>query len=1132
MSKDKKGSPEIPIADYKMSIQYGICKGPLDSINQIYIKELPVWCGQMKKPGTLYVNSPEMFGGDNSEGGPDGVIECFFGTEDQLMPNTVAARMKRTTATMPGYRGIANLFFRGYDPAEADLRPEPPESKKTVVGLLGMVYDVFAESDLFGGLFSGSNAGEVKASGGFKWTSNNPYLPGVWVNATRVPKSLSEDFAFIYSEPPDLLEQSRAAGVTLNAYTFVSIASLGWTNADVDAGLIVGSMDLKININGVGLGAGTAVSGSVSVEYECYADNGSGAPGALILDSRVYSGGIYSATANVKVSRVLPSGTRHIRFRPVAIRTYPVFSAIEVVHADYFASKMVYGPSYCTIDNHLKVLPDANPAHMIYEALTDTDTGMGAPRSSVDIPSFMAAAEVFYNEKFGLSMLWSEQEEVEKYISEILDHVQAALFLDPQTGLWTLTPFRADYVVGDLATLSPSNCKASNRQRKSLGETVNEVVVTWTNPNNEKEETITFQDLGNIGAQGGVVSTTRNYYGVRNAKLANRIGRRDIRASSYPLFSAEITADRSMSTLRPGSVVRFSWPEDGIEGLVMRVAKVDYGKPGAGAIKLSVTEDIFGLQHTDYTSIQETLWEDPDVAPSPMDFNEFFTAPLPLLLRSGADLASLSDADYPSVAVAVLTKRQSGGVEHVKLSGPVVKSNGETVIKVIGKVKPTNSNLSNFRMVDEKKTTLTKKQVLRFCGNVTPDTGDFFHIEGLDGDRSSEIVMLDSRADGIWTLARGMFDTVIRDWPSGTRIWYLGPKVTTFDPNLRSDGVEVTYALRPKSGGGVLSYADAPKLKFTPSDRPYAPFRPSNVTLTPVGGTVSSPYPQSPTNMDAESGMSGWIHANMLSAASVPYDPVLLPKEGAKLFTCVNGASTAFMQQQLSFPLTSWERVDAGNMEMSMRWWQAGFDSVTDPVRVEVDFYDAADVLISTFVGPEHFGGAQTWVLQRELFTAPALARSYMFRMKFTRTDGSNLNCHIDSLSINLSAGEFPSFGFTGLEVPSYITVGWSNRNRLDEDTVVKRWGAATVTPEVGQTTTIRVVDSVLGTVEDEITGLTGTSYNLALGSLVNYRFYRIEVSAVRDGYESIQAASRNIQVVQNGYGSNYGFDYGENDGG
>jgi hypothetical protein len=87
------------------------------------------------------------------------------------------------------------------------------------------------------------------------------------------------------------------------------------------------------------------------------------------------------------------------------------------------------------------------------------------------------------------------------------------------------------------------------------------------------------------------------------------------------------------------------------------------------------------------------------------------------------------------------------------------------------------------------------------------------------------------------------------------------------------------------------------------------------------------------------------------------------------------------------------------------------------------------------------------------------------------------------------------------------------------------------VTPEVGQTTTIRVVDAVSGTLEDEITGLTGTSYSLALGSLINYRFYRVEVFAERDGYESVQGAFRNIQVVQLGYGNNYGFDYGENDG-
>ena len=79
-------------------------------------------------------------------------------------------------------------------------------------------------------------------------------------------------------------------------------------------------------------------------------------------------------------------------------------------------------------------------------------------------------------------------------------------------------------------------------------------------------------------------------------------------------------------------------------------------------------------------------------------------------------------------------------------------------------------------------------------------------------------------------------------------------------------------------------------------------------------------------------------------------------------------------------------------------------------------------------------------------------------------------------VKLNLSAGEFPPLGYMGSEVPTSITVEWSHRNRLTEDTVAMRWTEGSVTPEVGQTTTVRVVDAVDGTLEFEEAGITGTS--------------------------------------------------------
>lgn len=1125
-----KSKTKYPVADYSMSIHYGLCKGPLDSINQVYVKELPIWCGQATENGTAYVHDPDLFGGDKKEGGVSGAMDFYLGTADQKMSPTSAARYDRTPDTMWGYRGIASILFRGYHPEEVTAKPEP----RTVFPLTqaGRVF-VSHVTEWVKNLFANPEETPEK-SGGFKWTSNNPYLPGAWVNATRIPRGLSDSFAAIYSEDPDYLDKHYAEPVGVNATNYFTIEELGWTPEQIDSGEVMCTASITASFTGVGLGAGTVMDGYVSVQFQGYYDNGLGSPGAIVPLSTYTDGGGVIGAGGKSVTGPIRPGTRHVRFYPQVIRTYPVYSTFAVGSMEHVTFKMIYGPSYCTIDNHLGVLPDANPAHMLYEVLTDTDWGMGEPRSSIDIPNFMAAAERFYNEKFGLSILWTDQMEYDKYSSEILDHVQATLFLDPHTGLWTLIPFRDDYDVETLPVLDPSNCKATNRQRKALGETINEIVVTWTNPNNEQEETIVFQDPGNAAAQGVPVSSARNYYGIRNAALANFVGQRDIRSASYPMFSADISAHRSMSFLRPGSVAKFSWPEDGIVDMPVRVMKVDYGQPGDSAIKLSVTEDVFGLDVTEYTNAQETLWEDPNVAPQPMTVTEVLTAPLPLMLRSGFSLADLSDDQYPAVSVAVLAKQPSGPhVESFDLAGPVVKPTGEVVTDVLATLSPTKSGVTTKRIVDEIVTYMQASELMRFVGLSEPETGDFLLIEGADADRLSEIVMLDSVAGNVWTLARGMFDTVIRDWPIGTRVWALGDSLTALDPTENNAGAETTYQLLPKSSGGRLSLEDAPIVTFTPPDRPYAPFRPANIQLTPIGGTPLTPYPTELANPGAESGTSGWTESNSNTSTGLDFSgTILLPKKGSRFFSCANGAATAYMEQLLSVPISRWPDADAGELEMSLRWWQAGFDSVTDPCTIEVTFYDEADAEISTYTSAAQFGGEKVWVFKYELWTAPPGTRSYKLRFDMVRTDGSNLNCYIDDIQLNLSAGVFPPMGFMGTEVPTALTVSWANRNRLTEDTVAMRWDEATVTPEDGQTTTIRVVDSVSGDAELEVTGLTGTSYDLALGTLVNYRFYRVEVVSVRDGFESIQAAYRNLQVVQLGYGNNYGYDYGENDGG
>lgn len=944
------GKTKIPVSDYLMSIHFGICKGQLDSVNKIYVKEKPIWCGFAREQTSINVDMKDLFGGDKKEGGVRGTMELFMGTADQTMTLEIASRYGRTPNTMPGYRGIGSIFFRG------------------------------------------------TGAGGFKWISNNPYLPGAWVNVSRIPKGLSNSFAEVYEVDPDLSgsgsildgfgEKFPIEVGSLETWVVYDLVALGIPTDKIDEGTLAGfdpdgeaiedgvRIYLSFEIAFPGFIPGT--SGNTTHEFDVEFYSSSIAPENLLetgfIGSTSFTGEISAgSTYHFKqaTSDNLPRFCRFVRVR--CHRSDEIAYFVPGSEDSYF----IYGlgdvaASHCGTDT-MGRLPDANPAHMIYEVLTDRDWGMGAPPSSIDLASFMYAAELFHTERFGLSIMWSQQSDIQSYVSEILDHVQANLFIDPRSGLWTLVPLRGDYDPDTLPVLNPSNCKATNRQRKGLGETVNEIVVSWTNPNNEKEETITFQDLGSIAANDGeIISASRNYYGIRNAKLASAVGQRDLRSASYPMFGCDIVAHRSMSFLRPGSVAKLDWPEDGIVGMIVRVGKVDYGRPGEGSVKFPVTEDVFALDVATYTGTQTGEWVSPETPPTPMTSTAALTIPLPLLLRSGVPLSDISDEDYPSVFNGVLSDHETAAVEYFELQGPLIRPNGDPYIGLLGNVLPTASAPLTQALVAEPFTVLTGFQIAEIASPGTVEVGDFIYLTSGSNDETSEVLMLDSFDGSDWTVARGMFDTIPRAWPIGTRAWFLGDDVAARDPAVQTAGVPIPYRLLTRTSGGTLPLGSAPVFTFTASERPYLPFRPANVTFTPSGGGT----PLSP---------------------ELPADP------GAVV------------------PL------------------------------------------------------------------------QYLLADK-----------------------------------PTSISVAFATRNRLSEDIVAPKWDAATVTPETGQTTTIRLRDLDTDMVLTTLSGLTSSPQVLSLAAITGLGRFAVEVLSVRDGFESLQYVAQRIKVVEPGYGNAYGFAYAD----
>lgn len=275
-----------------------------------------------------------------------------------------------------------------------------------------------------------------------------------------------------------------------------------------------------------------------------------------------------------------------------------------------------------TIDTRLM-----NPAHIIYECLTNPEWGLGWSTAIINDAQFRGAADTLYDEGLGLAMLWAQSESIENFIQIVLDHIDGILAFRASTGQFELVLVREVDDIESLPVLSPSNLhKVEGFQRQAWGETINELTLVYVDHETGKDTSITAHDGANIQAQGAVITAQVNRRGIRTAALAERIALRDLRARSTPLAKMTLHANRSLWDHAQGDVVRLQWPDEGIEDMVVRILKIRKGTSSSAMITAEVIEDIFALAGTAYLGHAETPTQPP---PAPIEPDDDVEAGVP-----------------------------------------------------------------------------------------------------------------------------------------------------------------------------------------------------------------------------------------------------------------------------------------------------------------------------------------------------------------------------------------------------------------------------------------------------------------------------------------------------------------------
>lgn len=766
-----KGGSKIQVSRYSYAIHYGICHGPVDHIAQIIVGSKTAWAGQLDDSGVIMVNNQSLFGGQKKEGGVYGHATFLAGGEEQTMPEYIADLYGRNRKDMPGYRGIASIFFHG-----------------RVMGSDGKAYGTVLQNATGYVSIGDVEDGDTLSVGGVTYTF-------------RDAASVEHDVQIAIAA--DTTAANLAAAINGTDYWSSPHPTVYATVTDADVSLIARQAGFA--------GDGIALSSSDG-------------------DRLPVSGTALSGASD---------GSKSVWWHQWISKTYSWYQSrrgfIWVFNNPYLKTVWIkVARSAKGLDTRYEKIWrtdtefDANPAHILFETATNRVWGSGMHTSQIDVGSYERAAKLFYDEGFGLSFAWSKESSVEEFQQEVLDHVLAMQFEHPRTGLLTIKPIRDDYDVDTMRVFDVSNSKVTNFSRKSWGETVNQIVVKYTNPDNESSASVSADDLANQIQQGATVAETREYIGIRKASLARMVAERDLASASQPLATCELEVDRSAWDLVPGDRCIVVSPQDNITRIVMLVGPIKSGQgKRSSAIQVSLTEDVFALGNTQYTIPDDTPTTPTVAVPVPVYDSMVFTLPYYSVQQEAASLTSASATPvYPSVYAGVLAARANAASLDFDLRGQVVNAAGITEDADLGTL--------TFTWYGELAEALDAETYTVIPGFLNTKNGAGIVSGGLlvigDGDETEcELALVTYIDETGYKLNRGVLDTVPRAWPVGTRCWFIGPDNTYADSTERSAFEDVTYRLLTNVEAGQLPAAQATPVTHTLSDRPWLPSRPANV---------------------------------------------------------------------------------------------------------------------------------------------------------------------------------------------------------------------------------------------------------------------------------------------------------------
>lgn len=563
----KSGGGSVTIGYwYKLGVQMVVCHAPVDKVSEIIIGERQAWQGSVTQSSSITINKLDLFGGDDREGGVAGNISFMFGEPTQKPHEYVLAMRgdkvsaNRGLLSMVFGRGVINSGVETIDWTKAALTSAIRSKLTNTYGIQSDINSVYSAPESSGGKQS----------------------------CLRVLRKVGGNTAerrgqTILYPPNQLGYQDRP------------------NSSGVDAAYVMNMILHDILTAGTQITARTPPADDYPTQW---------------AGRFIYRGVKYKSSDVVDPSTIVkdPARTRTNPFTWTAMNPY--FKALWVrvtnITAGWSTGAAWY-PAKAKIGEW-----DMNPAHIVYRVITDSNWGMGYDPAMIDDVAFKAAADVLYDEKFGLSLAWAREVEIGEFLQTVIQHIDANLKIDMYTGKFQLQLIRQVPDDANMVVLNESNIiEFLNYSRATWGDSPNEIVLTYKD-RNEDNAVVTVQNLAAIESQGGIISRGVTFNGIHEPELALKVAQRELNLNSTPMSTIQLKTNRVLWSKNIGDVFALEWPLLGISRMIYRITKINVGQMLDGVITVDAVEDVFHMPSTSYAQVQDSTWVDPTTAPRPI----------------------------------------------------------------------------------------------------------------------------------------------------------------------------------------------------------------------------------------------------------------------------------------------------------------------------------------------------------------------------------------------------------------------------------------------------------------------------------------------------------------------------------